>query len=77
MVPPPLGSLTEWAEPFQGGVEKSKKLAGYYKSIASAYGSLFLNTATVIKSSKLDGLHCDPEEHRKLGTAVAEIVNRG
>ena len=76
MAPPPLGKLTEWAETFQGGVEKSKKLAGYYKSVASAYGCFFLDTATVIESSKLDGLHYDPEEHHKLGMAVAEIVNR-
>jgi lysophospholipase L1-like esterase len=77
MAPPPLGKLTEWAETFQGGVEKSKKLAGYYESIASAYGCLFLDTATVIKSSKLDGLHYDPADHHKLGMAVAEIVIRG
>ncbi len=76
MAPPPLGKLTKWAETFQGGVEKSKKLAGYYKSIASAYGCLFLDTATVIKSSKLDGLHYDPEDHHKLGMAVADIVNK-
>jgi lysophospholipase L1-like esterase len=74
MAPPPLGKLTEWAETFQGGVEKSKKLADYYKSVASAYGCHFLDTSTVIQSSKLDGLHYDPEEHHKLGRAVAGIV---
>lgn len=74
MAPPPLGKLTEWAETFQGGVEKSRKLAGYYESVASAYGCLFFDTAAVIQSSKLDGLHYDPEEHHKLGMAVADIV---
>lgn len=74
MAPPPLGNLTEWAETFQGGVEKSKKLAGYYESVASAYGCFFFDTSTVIQSSKLDGLHYDPEEHHKLGMAVADIV---
>jgi len=74
MAPPPLGKLTEWAETFQGGVEKSKKLADYYKSVASANGCLFLDTSTVIQSSKLDGLHYDPEEHHKLGMSVADIV---
>ena len=76
MAPPPLGKLTEWAETFQGGVEKSKKLGDYYRSIATAYGCLFLDTATVIQSSKLDGLHYDPEEHLKLGQAVAGIVRK-
>jgi len=74
MAPPPLGTLTEWAETFQGGVEKSKKLGDYYRSVASAYGCLFLDTATVIQSSKLDGLHYDPEDHHKLGKTVAGIV---
>ena len=75
MVPPPLGELTEWAETFQGGVEKSKRLSKYYESVASAYGCLFLDTGTVIQSSKLDGLHYDPEDHYKLGKAVADIVS--
>ena len=74
MAPPPLGELTEWAETFQGGVEKSKTLSKYYESVASAYGCLFLDTGTVIQSSKLDGLHYDPEDHHKLGKAVAGIV---
>lgn len=74
MAPPPLGKLTEWAETFQGGVEKSKKLADHYERVASAYGCLFFDTSTVIQSSKLDGLHYDPEEHRKLGMSVANIV---
>lgn len=76
MAPPPLGKLTEWAETFQGGVEKSKKLAEYYESVASACGCLFFDTSTVIQSSKLDGLHYDPEDHHKLGMAVADIVNK-
>lgn len=76
MAPPPLGKLTEWAETFQGGVEKSKKLAHYYASVASVYGCLFFDTAAVIQSSKLDGLHYDPEEHHKLGMAVADIVHK-
>lgn len=74
MAPPPLGKITEWAETFQGGVEKSKQLADYYLSVASAYGCLFLDTSTVIQSSKLDGLHFDPEDHLKLGAAVANII---
>ncbi len=74
MAPPPLGKLTQWAETFQGGVEKSKKLGEYYKSVASAYGCLFLDTSTLIQSSRLDGLHFDPEDHHKLAMAVAGIV---
>ena len=74
MAPPPLGELTKWAETFQGGVEKSKKLAAYYAPVAESYGCRFIDTSTIIQSSKLDGLHFDPEEHHKLGTAVANII---
>jgi len=74
MAPPPLGELSKWAETFQGGVEKSKKLAAYYASVAESYGCRFFDTSTIIQSSKLDGLHFDPEDHHKLGTAVANII---
>ena len=74
MAPPPLGELTKWAETFEGGVEKSKKLAAYYASAAESYGCRFFDTSTVIQSSKLDGLHFDLEDHHKLGIAVANII---
>ncbi len=76
MAPPPLGELTKWSETFQGGVEKSKKLAAYYEPIAASYGCQFFDTSTVIQSSKLDGLHFDPEDNHKLGTAVANIIRK-
>jgi len=74
MAPPPLGKLTEYAETFSGGVEKSKKLGSYYKKIAQSYGCRFFDTSSVIGTSRLDGLHIDPEDHDKLGQAAAEIV---
>ena len=74
MAPPPLGKLTEYAETFSGGVEKSIKLAPCYKGVADGYGCRFFDTSSVIHTSKLDGLHIDPEDHDKLGQAAAEIV---
>ena len=74
MAPPPLGELSKWSETFQGGVEKSKKLAAYYESVAVSYGCQFFDSSTVIQSSKLDGLHFDSEDHHKLGAAVATII---
>ena len=71
LAPPPLGKLTEYAETFSGGMEKSRVLAKHYKSIAEQYGCSFFDTSTVIQSSKLDGLHIDPEDHRKLAEAVS------
>jgi lysophospholipase L1-like esterase len=74
MCPPPLGKLSEYAETFSGGVEKSKKLAPYYEKVAKKYGCPFFDAGSVIQSSKLDGLHYDPEDHEKLGKAVAGLV---
>lgn len=71
MAPPPLGRLEEYAETFLGGHEKSRGLAGQYRQIARQYGCAFLDTATVIESSRVDGLHLDPEDHEKLGKAAA------
>ena len=74
MAPPPLGKLSAYAETFNGGVEKSKGLANHYKRIAQAYGCHFMDTASVIQSSRVDGLHIDKENQAVLGNAVAGRV---
>jgi lysophospholipase L1-like esterase len=74
MSPPPLGNLSEYAETFTGGVEKSRKLAPYYENVSKKYGCRFFDAGSVIQSSKLDGLHYDPPDHKKLGKAAAEFV---
>lgn len=74
LAPPPLGKLTEYAETFSGGVEKSRGLVKHYKSIAEQYGCSFFDTSTVIHSSTLDGLHIDPEDHKKLAETVSVQV---
>ena len=76
LAPPPLGKLTEYADTFTGGPSKSRELAAHYKNIAQEHGCGFFDTGTVIKSSKVDGLHFDPEGHETLGKAVAEAVNK-
>jgi hypothetical protein len=42
--------------------------------MAEELGCEFLDTAEVIVSSKLDAIHLDASEHRKLGQAVATRV---
>lgn len=74
MAPPPLGALSEYAETFAGGPEKSNKLGSYYKKIAQSYGCSFFDTSEVIHTSKLDGLHIDPEDHVILGKAAAKFI---
>ncbi|RKY01575.1 MAG: hydrolase [Spirochaetes bacterium] len=76
IAPPPLGKLTEFAEMFQFGTEKSKTLAIHYSNICKEKGCHFLDAGTVIKSSDIDGIHLEAEEHKKLGRAVAKAVKR-
>jgi lysophospholipase L1-like esterase len=77
LAPPPLGKLSEYAETFSGGVEKSRELARYYSAVAERHSCRFFDTSTVIRSSKIDGLHIDPEDHGKLAEALAELVRNG
>ncbi len=74
LAPPPLGRLTEYAEMFEGGTEKSRRLGFFYRRVAEERGCAFLDTAELIVSSDRDGIHFEPAEHRKLGLAVAARV---
>jgi lysophospholipase L1-like esterase len=74
LAPPPLGKLERWEETFSGGVEKSERLATYYEYAATQYGCSFLDTSKIIRSSRLDGLHIDAEDHAKLASALAKRV---
>jgi lysophospholipase L1-like esterase len=74
IAPPPLGRLTDFAEMFKGGVEKSKEFAVQFRRVAQEKGCAFLDAGQILTCSEADGLHYDPEGHRALGLAVARKV---
>lgn len=74
LAPPPLGKLTLFAEMFEGAEAKSHKFADYYRAVTDERGSAFFDTATVIASSDIDGIHFEKSEHAKLGNALAGKV---
>lgn len=74
LAPPPLAKLTDFAEMFEGAEEKSRRLGQHYQRVALEYGCEFMDTAAVIVSSDLDGIHFAASEHKKLGQAVAARV---
>ena len=76
MAPPPVGRLTDYAEMFEDSLEKSKKLGARYREVAGELGCAFLDTSSIIASSKVDGIHFDPDGHAKLGRAVARIIKK-
>lgn len=75
MAPAPFqNKLPLHAEMFAGGIEKSHHLAKYYQAVAEREGVQFFDAGKVMKSSKVDGFHLDPEAHAALGAAMAEVV---
>lgn len=74
LAPPPVATLTGFAEMFEGSEAKSLLLGQHYRVVAVEYNVAFLDTSTVIRSSDLDGIHFEAQEHAKLGRAVAHEV---
>ena len=74
LAPPPVARLTDFAEMFAGAKEKAERFSAHYRRVAQEKGCAFLDTGKVIVSSNLDGIHFEPEEHGKLGKAVAASV---
>lgn len=74
VAPPPVGTLTDMAQMFEGSEEKSLEFSGHYQRFAEQCGCEFLDAAEVIVSSDVDGVHLDADEHRKLGEAVAARI---
>ena len=72
--PPPTVRSPVFEPMFGDSVELSKRLPPFYRQCAETAGVLFLDAGTVIRSSAADGIHLDPEEHRKLAEAVAAII---
>ena len=59
---------------FEGSltIEKSKKFAACFAEEAARHGFLFFNAAKFARPGKIDGLHMDEENHRKLGQAMGQ-----
>jgi lysophospholipase L1-like esterase len=72
--PAPLAELTWLAEMFEGGMTKSRKLAGEMKRVAGERKIHFLDAGTVVSSSKDDGIHLDRDAHMRLGATIADRV---
>ncbi len=71
VAPPPLTRLTELAEMFEGGTEKSKRLGARYREIAERNRVGFVDAGEFIVCSDLDGIHYEADQHAILGHAMA------
>ncbi|MGH7766390.1 MAG: SGNH/GDSL hydrolase family protein [Candidatus Binatia bacterium] len=62
------------APKFIGAEYKSVGLAQAYKEVAGELDCPFFDSAAVVSVSRVDGVHLDPEQHLKLGNAMADVV---
>jgi lysophospholipase L1-like esterase len=76
VAPAPLAKLTELAEMFEGGAEKSRELAPLYAALAKARGCPFLDAGTVVRCSDIDGIHLEAPAHRVFGEAIAREIKK-
>ena len=62
-------------------IADSHRLADLYRALAGRYSLHFMDAAEFAVASEIDGVHLDPEDHEKLGRAMAkrirEICDRG
>jgi lysophospholipase L1-like esterase len=74
MAPPPIAALSDYDLMFAGADEKSRGFAEYYRRAAGWHDLEFFDAGSVIVSSPHDGIHFDPDQHERLGLALAERV---
>jgi len=63
LITKPKGQI---APKFAGGAEKCKGLANEYQTVSKEMHCAFFDAASVITSSKVDGIHLDHEQHEVL-----------
>jgi lysophospholipase L1-like esterase len=74
VAPPVIMETGCLAESFAGGAEKSRKLATHYAACANRQNCAFLDAASVVESSTVDGIHWDGDAHRAFAQAVAPLL---
>jgi lysophospholipase L1-like esterase len=77
IAPPPARAPKGAIAPkFLGADTKSAGLADAYRQVARELDCGFFDSATVIASSVVDGVHLDADQHAVLGHAMAELVGQ-
>ncbi len=74
LLAPPIPDETVVEEQFRSFVPQSKEIGKEYEKIAEEEGCAFIDLAPHVRPSKKDGLHFEPEGHRKIGEMVAQTI---
>ena len=77
IAPPPIcmpkGTI---APKFEGAAAKCVGLAEAFAGVARDHGCHFFDAATVVRTSSIDGVHLDADQHEVLGRALAGVVDQ-
>ncbi len=74
VAPVPILETGYLEEIYEGGAEKSRKLAKYFAAIAKRNDASFFDAGSVASVDPVDGIHLDPEGHAEIGRAIAATV---
>jgi lysophospholipase L1-like esterase len=76
VVAPPVAGTARgtMAEKFRGAEARSAGLGAVYARVAAEEGCPFFDAGTVVRTSPLDGVHLDADQHEVLGRALATVV---
>lgn len=75
--PPPIQEPKGPIAPkFEGARGKCAGMADVYSTVATELGCGFFDAGTVAKTSPIDGVHLDGDQHERLGLAMADLMER-
>jgi lysophospholipase L1-like esterase len=75
IAPAPILEVGCLREMFEGGQAKSHQLAAYLANVAQRHQVGFLNAGDHIRSSEVDGVHLDADQHARLALAVRKRLS--
>jgi lysophospholipase L1-like esterase len=79
LVAPPVirdASITALTTMYRGGEAKTQQMRRLFESKANDYGWEFFDSAGVVDSSPLDGVHLDAEANERLASALEPVVGK-
>ena len=80
LLPPPIvgeyaqGTTMVDAFDFRRTIPLSRELNELYRQLAETYGCVYVDTPSIVKVSREDGVHFDEEGNRRLAEALREVI---
>jgi lysophospholipase L1-like esterase len=74
VAPPPIVKAGPLIEMFSGGHEKSTRFGELYGAVAKRLGVTFVDAGKVVRSSSVEGIHWDEDQHPLFGRHMAGVV---